>query len=109
MMTSSEFVKKLRVGKSRQAFVVMGIILVSSAMVPILAPRGGQPIVSPKVFGIIVICWIALAVFVGQKISEHLLRRHGLICPSCHGLLETIRIVETRKCPHCQTEVIRDA
>jgi hypothetical protein len=109
MMTSGEFVKKLRVGKSRQAFVVLGIIVVSSAMVPILAPSRDQLIVSPKVFGIIVICWISLAVFVGQKISTHLLRRQGLVCPSCQRLLETIKIVETRKCPHCQTEVIRDA
>ena len=109
MMTSSEFVKTLRVGKTRQAFVILGIVVVSSAIVPIFVPRGSQPVVSPKVFGIIVICWIALAVFIGQKISERLLRRHGLICPSCQGLLETIKIVETRKCPHCQTEVIRDA
>jgi hypothetical protein len=109
MMTSSEFVKKLRVGKSRQAFVVMGIIVASSAiMVPILTPSRDQLGVSMKVFGIMVIGWISLAVFAGQKISEYLLRRQGLVCPSCQHLLETIRTVETRRCPHCGTEVIRD-
>ena len=108
-MTSSEFVKKLRVGKSRQAFVVLGIIGASSAiMIPILTPSHGQLDVSVKVFGIMVFCWISLAVFVGQKISEYLLCRQGLVCPSCQHLLETIRIVETRRCPHCGTEVIRD-
>jgi hypothetical protein len=108
-MTSSDYVKKLRAGKSRQAFVVLGICGISGLMVPMIFVSGGQPIISPKVFGILVICWMSLAVFLGQKVSEHLLRQQGLVCPSCDGLLETIKIVETRKCPHCETEIIRDA
>lgn len=107
-MTSAEFVKKLRVYKARQGFVILGMLVVVSAIVPIGLVSCGQSVVSSKTFRIVVFCWVLLAEFVAQKIFKHLLRRQELTCPICHHSLDTIRIVETGKCPNCLVQVIRD-
>ena len=101
-MTPAEFVKKLRVCKTQQALVVLGIIVVSTLAVTVAFIH-----VTGFVRVVFVVCWIALMLFVGQLVSAFLCRKHGLVCSSCGRPLETIRIVETGKCPHCQTEVVR--
>jgi LSD1 subclass zinc finger protein len=104
MMTPAEFVKKLRACKTQQALVVLGIIVVST-----LAVTAAFIHITGFVRVIFVVCWIVLMLFVGQFVSAFLSRKQGLVCSSCRRPLETIRIVETGKCPHCQTQVIHDA
>ena len=104
MFTSSEFVKKLRVCKTQQAWIILGIAVASGLVLPAAMHRATF---YAKIF--FLVCWMILMLSVGQFASAFIFRRHGFVCSSCKRPLETLRIVETGKCPHCKTEVIRDA